>query len=240
MYGYVYLTTNLVNNKKYIGKHTSNVFDKSYQGSGLLFLKAQKKYGRENFSVEILKECYSAEELDKEEIYQIEIHNAVEDDNYYNTSYGGTGNARGLKTMYNKSLDKVIMTDASHIEYYAQLGYELGMRPHSEETRERHREAKANKIPITNGEITKYIDKSELNIYEENGWRKGRDHATRPNQKSEHRKWMNKDGKSIMVKGEEVQEYLDNGYVLGRTHFDYHRDFDKYPVWNKGKRVKKT
>lgn len=30
MFGYIYETTNLINNKKYIGKHKSNKFDKNY------------------------------------------------------------------------------------------------------------------------------------------------------------------------------------------------------------------
>ena len=49
MIGYIYLTTNLVNNKKYIGQHRSSTFDPSYLGSGTLFVKALKKYGKKKF-----------------------------------------------------------------------------------------------------------------------------------------------------------------------------------------------
>lgn len=45
MYGYVYQTINLINGKKYIGKHKSNVFDESYKGSGVYLSRAIKKYG---------------------------------------------------------------------------------------------------------------------------------------------------------------------------------------------------
>ena len=34
MKGYIYETTNLINGKKYIGKHKSNKFDHNYYGSG--------------------------------------------------------------------------------------------------------------------------------------------------------------------------------------------------------------
>lgn len=60
--GYIYLTTCLVNNKIYIGKHELNG-QKSYIGSGTLFKRAVKKYGKENFKRKILKLCYSLHEL---------------------------------------------------------------------------------------------------------------------------------------------------------------------------------
>ena len=39
---YIYLTTNLINNKKYVGQHTGKLND-SYLGSGIHFLRAVKK-----------------------------------------------------------------------------------------------------------------------------------------------------------------------------------------------------
>ncbi len=48
MYGYIYLTTNLINKKKYVGQHKSSKFDERYKGSGKLIKKAFKKYGKEN------------------------------------------------------------------------------------------------------------------------------------------------------------------------------------------------
>ena len=43
MYGYVYETINLINGKKYIGKHVSNSFDSNYYGSGKNLIKAFNK-----------------------------------------------------------------------------------------------------------------------------------------------------------------------------------------------------
>ena len=45
MFGYVYLTENLINGKCYIGRHSSPTFDKKYKGSGVAIKKAIKKYG---------------------------------------------------------------------------------------------------------------------------------------------------------------------------------------------------
>ena len=47
----VYLITNLINGKRYIGMDSKN--NPQYLGSGTLILKAIKKYGKENFKKEI-------------------------------------------------------------------------------------------------------------------------------------------------------------------------------------------
>ena len=49
---YIYRTTNLINGKTYIGQHKRR--PGRYFGSGLLLKNAIKKYGKENFKVEIL------------------------------------------------------------------------------------------------------------------------------------------------------------------------------------------
>ena len=84
---YIYLTTNLINNKKYIGQHTGQIND-SYLGSGVILTKAIEKYGKENFKKEILEIC-EKEELDDKEKYWIAYYNAFEDDNFYNKTEGG-------------------------------------------------------------------------------------------------------------------------------------------------------
>lgn len=85
---FIYQTTNLVNNKKYIGYHYGYEND-SYLGSGSNMLKAIEKYGRKNFKREILEFCENKEKAFEREIYWISYYNAVQDDNYYNISEGG-------------------------------------------------------------------------------------------------------------------------------------------------------
>lgn len=87
---YIYITTNKINGKKYIGQHKGKPED-SYLGSGTNLVKAINKYGKENFSKEILCFCKTREEADIKEKYYIEYYNAVKDDNFYNLSEGGTG-----------------------------------------------------------------------------------------------------------------------------------------------------
>lgn len=66
---YIYLITNKVNNKTYVGqrKCPANKFpeqDVSYMGSGVYLKNAQEKYGIENFSKEILAVAETQENID--------------------------------------------------------------------------------------------------------------------------------------------------------------------------------
>lgn len=54
MYHTVYKTTNLINNKIYIGIHSTKEIYDNYIGSGKALLEAVKKYGKENFKKDIL------------------------------------------------------------------------------------------------------------------------------------------------------------------------------------------
>lgn len=87
---YIYLTTNKINNKKYIGQHKGSPTD-NYFGSGTTILKAIAKYGKENFTKEILCFCETREEADQKEKEYIQLYNAVESKDFYNNAEGGAG-----------------------------------------------------------------------------------------------------------------------------------------------------
>lgn len=104
-YGFIYITTNIVNNKKYIGQ---KVYDKdnkwvTYLGSGVALSLAIKKYGKNNFHREIIEECFSKEQLDKREKYWISYYDAVNSKLYYNIASGGDGG----NTYAGKSADEL-------------------------------------------------------------------------------------------------------------------------------------
>ena len=90
---YVYEITNLVNGKKYIGKRSCkcSIEKDKYMGSGIMLIRAQKKYGIENFRKEILKVCKDEEDAYNQERILIDIYNASKNDNYYNLAEGGNG-----------------------------------------------------------------------------------------------------------------------------------------------------
>lgn len=89
--GYIYLTTNLVNNRKYIGKQLDEN-KKNYLGSGIALKNAIKKYGTENFDKKIIhNNITNKKELSKLEKEYILKHNAQNSTEYYNIAPGGDG-----------------------------------------------------------------------------------------------------------------------------------------------------
>lgn len=93
MYGFVYITTNNINGKKYIGQKK---YDKEnrwvdYLGSGVALNKAIAKYGRENFSKIIIEHCETKEKLNEREIFWINFYDAINDKGFYNIASGGDG-----------------------------------------------------------------------------------------------------------------------------------------------------
>lgn len=63
MYYTVYKTTNLINDKIYIGVHRTENLDDGYLGSGTYLNNAILKYGKENFSKDIIAICDTEEEM---------------------------------------------------------------------------------------------------------------------------------------------------------------------------------
>lgn len=91
----IYKTTNLINGKIYIGYDTKE--DSNYLGSGSIFRKAIKKYGKENFRKSIIDSSDSFEELCLKEIFWIDFYNARDSEIGYNVSEGGFAGFKGCK-----------------------------------------------------------------------------------------------------------------------------------------------
>ena len=88
-YNYIYLIKNNINQKIYIGKHSTDNLDDGYMGSGILIRKAEQKYGKENFTKEYLAFCDTEEKLNWFEKFYIKKFNAREVG--YNLTDGGEG-----------------------------------------------------------------------------------------------------------------------------------------------------
>ena len=91
MFGYIYKTTNLINGKIYVGQHKAETFDKYYKGSGQMITRAFKKYGKSNFTCEVLATAETKEELNILETYWITKLSTMDNSVGYNLTEGGEG-----------------------------------------------------------------------------------------------------------------------------------------------------
>lgn len=113
MYHYVYKTINLINNKYYIGVHSTLKLNDGYLGSGQVIKDAIVKYGKSNFKIDILK-YFETRELAL--LYEMEIitQDVISDPNSYNLIPGGAnvskfGKKDADETKLKKSLSRKTM-----------------------------------------------------------------------------------------------------------------------------------
>lgn len=99
----IYKITNKINNKVYIGlttqaietrwkQHVQTAFNEGHPDSQTVFKKAIRKYGPDNFKIEIIDEADNLEHLKQLEQYWIKYYNSyIGWDNCqgYNSTYGG-------------------------------------------------------------------------------------------------------------------------------------------------------
>ena len=92
IYGVIYITTNLVTGKRYVGQtiKQGKALDE-YLDSGKLMLKAIKKYGADNFSKLIIYEALTEEDLNNKEVFFIKEHQTIQPLGY-NIAEGGYKN----------------------------------------------------------------------------------------------------------------------------------------------------
>ena len=86
---FIYLTTNLLNGKQYVGSHEGNI-DDNYFGSGSLIKKSLSKNGKLNFHKVLLEECDPSMNLILEEKY-IQKYNTLVPEGYNISPTGGHG-----------------------------------------------------------------------------------------------------------------------------------------------------
>lgn len=122
MIGYIYKTTNLKTGKIYIGQHLAEKFEpERYIGSGCLFKKVLERDGKENFVCELLKECYTLEDLNESEKQFIAAYNSQDRAIGYNIADGGEDPWNRGKTMtkeYRKKSSEAKRKIAPNISCY--------------------------------------------------------------------------------------------------------------------------
>lgn len=119
MRGFIYKITNTINSKSYIGQTIQNVKERFYQHcatkcskavSNMAIHRAIKKYGKSNFTVEVIEEIDSANLNDRER-YWIKCYNSY--NNGYNSTKGGQDGCKPFKDLDVESIIKEYNTGKS-------------------------------------------------------------------------------------------------------------------------------
>lgn len=274
MYGYIYKTTNLINNKIYVGqKHSSRFLGNRYLGSGRRLKDAIRCYGKENFKVELLEEVESKELMDEREIYWIAHYHATNKEIGYNLSEGGNVNRTLVgenNPFYGKHFTQETLQHLSEVRKgkvlrphtkeekehmrkvmrgriitqearqklsnNAKTNPNYGMRGKhcSEETKQKLRLAHLGKsyaskgyMHITNDIEDKMIPKNEFEVYEQQGWRRGRKKFSQQacNNISKGHKglqvynkgkiWIHKNCINKFININELEQYLKDDWIRG-------------------------
>lgn len=220
-YGYIYKTTNLLNNKIYVGQHRSTKFDTWYFGSGKILYKALKKYGKINFKVELLEWCASQELLNEVEIKWISTLNSANPDVGYNISLGGSAAKLPgvLNGMYGKHHTKEVkerlrLLAKQNCNQFGRLNsdYEekrcAGCKRYSSTRPQSHNDAISRgltnrKMSEEQREKTRQISKRQ--------WVPGRMTNAMLKQK-----WMNNGIEHALIHRGSIDEYLNKGYSFGK------------------------
>lgn len=86
----IYKTTNLINNKIYVGMHSTDNLNDGYLGSGWILKQAIKKYSKESFKREVLLVLPSRKEAREVEALLVDTE-FISRQNTYNLQEGGMG-----------------------------------------------------------------------------------------------------------------------------------------------------
>jgi hypothetical protein len=141
----IYLIENKINKKKYIGTtktkygnmifgyenrfkhHLVNAFTQSKYNDCPRLYNAIRKYGKDNFKIELLKECSMNERAELEKYY-IQLYNSSNDKYGYNISLGGDGRSVSYVSdeIRNKISSAQTNTDECNIKSYYRNSEKVG------------------------------------------------------------------------------------------------------------------
>ena len=87
---FIYKTTNIINKRFYVGRHSTDNIQDNYLGSGIALLGSIQKYGADSFTREVLEFCENIELLlEREEFWIKELDAIKKGYNITNSSCGG-------------------------------------------------------------------------------------------------------------------------------------------------------
>lgn len=134
----IYKTTNLLNGRYYIGMHEAACVDDGYLGSGRRIKAEIKKYGRENFKREIIKELGTRQEMIEAEAMLV-TEDLRQDPLCLNLKNGGSGGQDQSVAVANWQSEEYRQSQAEGLrkKWQTDENYRLTTVEHSSETMKR-------------------------------------------------------------------------------------------------------
>lgn len=214
---YIYKITNKLNNRFYIGMHSTNDMDDGYMGSGNRLYREKEKYGLENFVKEILEYLPTREALALRE-KEIVNEDMLKEELCINLHIGGSGgftkeeSHKGWETSHKNIMAKL----ENDIEY--RNNYCLTRRHILLNTwqNEEFRQYMLLNAPFCNGQAwqgRKHAEESKLKMHETHLKNK---HQQGINNNNYGTCWIMKDNVSKKIKKEELESYIEEGWIKGR------------------------
>ena len=232
MYGYIYKTTDLTNNKIYIGQHKANKFDVEYFGSGVIITRLIEKYGVKRFRCELIEECSSCEELNSREIYWISYLDSRNPDIGYNIASGGAFGDSGYH------LGMLGKRQSDYQRAQASLANKGENNPYNRIPE--LKEYKANQMRgntnasggkglkfIHLGDIQKRVPEEEINSYLQKGWQRGKSDKVKQSQQEAYKlkyangKYVTDGVNSKFVSNDKLDDWLNRGWKIGKGPKNY-------------------
>lgn len=182
---YIYKITNLINDKFYIGqtndfkrRFKDHIYDAISKKLDTYLCRAIRKYGKDNFIMEIIEIAQTHELVLEREIYWTRLHKYLHPNMYYNLTDGGEGrigyklsneakkklseNRKGEKgPRFGKAVSKENKNNISEATTAALK--EVKRKPHTEETKLKIKKALSNKKTVIR--FSKEFKQEIINIY---------------------------------------------------------------------------
>lgn len=203
-YYYLYKITNKINGNVYIGVHKTNNLKNTYMGSGKYIKRAIKKHGLENFEKEILQTFSKQEDMYQAESLLVN-EDFVKRKDTYNIKLGGQGGFDHLNKLSKDELSKrsKALNKLPNKRFAGKV--------HSIETKRRMSDAQKGHAGTYGFLGKKHSEESKKQMSEKISIKQ------QGSKNSQYGTcWIFNETKSIKIKKEDLQNYLEAGWQKGR------------------------